>query len=684
MEDGHDTLIKDTYMKTSERGEVATILAISAIVVIGISMISSAFLGGKKQSTSSKASGCQLSYTQNCPQGKHYEEDPDTGKGVCCNDEVVSTPIIIPPTDMPQGRGPMDDPTSTPIPAAQATAAPTAVPATGDTICPGGNQACTNDCGGGNDCVKYLQSVNVPGLSDGSVIDTDSFSCDIVTKNVAGVRTDTDNICGVKVNDQWPAWCPWDGVGQYMCGATITSRANCNLKSSHFANTPVKAGDKLQIVAARKVGSCGNIPWNTAGSFITGPTFYYKSKGGGGTAPPTTNNPPAGTQPTTAPRPSVADLGDPTKCPDANNKRTQPIGTKAPPYECCAAYMSLSKVAGAANLEYASWSDNGCKGGATATVPTAGAPTSVPGSTTPCFTPVINCATECAAKSVLDKKAWYCVANNTWCCPDPNAITPTTVTSSPTTVPTIQPSSITPIPSGVPSSTPVPTAPPTPTISSASVDFNKPGTISIMINLKNMDRTIEEELSLFSCGISGGGSRTPLCELKKASDNSLSASVSNVMRYDSDGRQISYDLYVRYNGRATVNRKDVINERGIIFMGNQFDKSFSGEVDYIKIKKNFSISIKNTKCTYQLVIPKNSIRVTSFNFTYPNDEKKIDPGKVVEVGSGGVDTESELSVSITGGVCFTNERGRELNDISEAFPAPQKTGNNYAFLIDIK
>ena len=302
-----------------ERGEVATILAISAVIVIGISMISSAFFGGKKQSTSSKAEGnCTKAFRQSCPAGETLSEDAN-GATVCCKPEAQT---IAPTIGNPQGYSlPEPDKTVTNVPAT----APTAVPATGDTICPGGNQACSNNCGSGNDCVKYLESVSVPGLSDGSVINTDSFSCDIVTKNVAGVRTDTDNICGVKVNDQWPAWCPWDGVGQYMCGGTITSRANCDLKSSHFTNTPVKAGDKLQVVAARKTGSCGNIPWNTGGSFITGPTFYYKQKGGG-----STNTTPQATTAPQTPRATTAPQPQPTTVSQTGNTTPKPTEQVGP------------------------------------------------------------------------------------------------------------------------------------------------------------------------------------------------------------------------------------------------------------------------------------------------------------------------------------------------------------------
>ncbi|MBI4973281.1 hypothetical protein HZC27_01590 [Candidatus Roizmanbacteria bacterium] len=306
-----------------EKGEVATILAISAIIVIGISMIGSVFFGGKKQSTSSKANDVCDFYDNLTCSDLTCSSCTENSRGARCCKQVADT---FAPTAEPQGAGlPAPDKTVTDIPATQATTAPTTVQATGDNICPRGNQACTNDCGGGNDCVKYLQSVTVPGVSDGGVINSDTFGCDIVTKNVAGANSDKDNICGIKVNDQWPAWCPWDGVGQYMCGSTITSHANCDLKSSHFSATPVKPGDKLQVVAARKTGSCGNIPWNTGGSFITGQTFYYKQKGAGGS---TNTTPQATTAPQTPRATTAPQQPQPTTASQAGTtpKPTEQVG----------------------------------------------------------------------------------------------------------------------------------------------------------------------------------------------------------------------------------------------------------------------------------------------------------------------------------------------------------------------
>lgn len=464
MEDGHDTLIIDTYMKTSERGEVATILAISAIVVIGISMISSAFLGGKKQSTSSKASDvCKFTRGLTCDDIACDGTCTDSRAGATCCTQVAvyDSPTPIPntghgpipddgiPTDAPPTNAPVNTPTTAPLPTqpttdpvgsgGQPTTAPPANTSSG--LCGGNNAACTSNCGSGNDCVKYLKSVTVPGLSDGSVINTDTFDCDIVTTNVEGARTDRDNICGVKVNDQWPAWCPWDGVLQDMCGATITSRANCNLKSSHFNNTPVKAGDKLQVVAARKVGSCGNIPWNTGGSFITGPTFYYKQKSGGagGTAPPTTNNPPAGTQPTVAPKTPAPDLGDPTKCPDANNARTiaENYETTDGKYKCCGAKKNPKDP----SLNYASWSDNPnpkCLGGGSTTVPTT--PPAASGNCTT-YNDIETCFLYCAMKIPLGGYSCGTGLTANICCPKSASTNPTGTISTP--IPTL---SLTPVP----------------------------------------------------------------------------------------------------------------------------------------------------------------------------------------------------------------------------------------------
>lgn len=444
-----------------EKGEVATILAISAVIVIGISMISSAFFGGKKQSTSSKASDvCKFNRGLTCDDFACDGTCTDSPGGAkCCTQVAIyDSPTPIPnighgpipddgiPTDTPPTNAPANTPTTPPLPTqpttdpvgsgGQPTTAPPANTSSG--LCGGNYAACTSNCGSGNDCVKYLKSVTVPGLNDGDVVNTDTFDCDIVTTNVDGARTDRDNICGVKVNGQWPGWCPWNGVLQDTCGATISSRANCNLKSDWFnKNTPVKAGDKLQVVAARKVGSCGNIPWNTAGSFITGPTFYYKQKSGGagGTAPPvppTTNNSTTNSQPTTAPKAPASDLGDPTKCPDANNARTIAVNfeTSDKKYKCCGANKNPKDP----SLNYASWSDNPnpkCLGGSTT------APTSVPNvSQTDCFKPTVNCATECAIKSLNTGKPWICVSSNTWCCPDPNAVAPTkgALSNSPTPI----------------------------------------------------------------------------------------------------------------------------------------------------------------------------------------------------------------------------------------------------------
>lgn len=418
-----------------EKGEVATILAISAVIVIGISMISSAFFGGKKQSTNSRASVeiCRRTLSPDCRADEYYGEDAD-GRPACCR-QVAETPTPTPPPNtghgpIPDDGIPTDSPTSVPvnIPTTQpqptqpttdpvgSGGQPTTAPPsnTSSGLCGGNYAACTSNCGSGNDCVKYLKSVTVPGLNDGDVVNTDTFDCDIVTTNVDGARTDRDNICGVKVNGQWPGWCPWNGVLQDTCGATISSRANCNLKSDWFnKNTPVKAGDKLQVVAARKVGSCGNIPWSTAGSFITGPTFYYKQKGGsggGGATSPT--SPPGKAQPTIVSKQpeSTTNVNNLTKCPGADNTWIEE-GKTFGNYKCCKAHQNPKDL----SLNYASWNDQPkCKDdGATAT------PTSGVGG---CQDFGNYCVSECSQVHA----GWSCMGEkNNYCCPNPNTLSPT-------------------------------------------------------------------------------------------------------------------------------------------------------------------------------------------------------------------------------------------------------------------
>jgi hypothetical protein len=626
MEDGYDTLIEDIYMKTSERGEVATILAISAIVVIGISMISSAFFGGKKQTTSSKAEDvCTLYDNLSC------DDISCSGK---CSQSVIGARCCIP---VAQTAVPTQSPTGTSTPPVNQPTTPPSTPA--DSICPNGNQACASNCGSGNDCVKYLESVTVPGLSDGAVINTDTFSCDIVTKNVNGVRTDTDNICGVKVNGQWPAWCPWDGVGQYMCGATITSRANCDLKSSHFNSTPVKVGDTLQVVAARKTGSCGNIPWNTAGSFITGPTFYYKQKGAGNT----NTTPQATTAPQTPRATSAPQQPQPTAAPQ-NKITTAPTSTAG----ACIEYSRTNVCMAECSLGYPGWS---CKG-------------------TKCCPPGAN-PTQTAPTAVVPT----------------GTATPTGAATSPTPVPSTQtpsPFTATSIPSNTPSSSPQPTVSSTPTISLAEVNFDKKGTITIEIKLLNMDdRKIEEELKYFSCQIFRKDEIMSICELEKISADLISAKVSDMVRFNQEKYAVSYDIFVIYKGRTSVTQQNLIIERKISFLGDEYNKSFAGQIDYHNIKKNYIISIKNSKCNYLLVIPKKSVTINPFSFKYPEKDIEIKMGDTVEVARGGVDTSDGLSISITGGVCMTTS-GRDVKDVNGTFLSSYNLTNNYAFLIDVK
>jgi len=159
--------------------------------------------------------------------------------------------------------------------------------------------------------------------------------------------------------------------------------------------------------------------------------------------------------------------------------------------------------------------------------------------------------------------------------------------------------------------------------------------------------------------------------------------VSDMVRFNQEKYAVSYDIFVIYKGRTSVTQQNLIIERKISFLGDEYNKSFAGQIDYHNIKKNYIISIKNSKCNYLLVIPKKSVTINPFSFKYPEKDIEIKMGDTVEVARGGVDTSDGLSISITGGVCMTTS-GRDVKDVNGTFLSSYNLTNNYAFLIDVK
>jgi hypothetical protein len=233
------------------------------------------------------------------------------------------------------------------------------------------------------------------------------------------------------------------------------------------------------------------------------------------------------------------------------------------------------------------------------------------------------------------EKYYYCDGNLVCKEQSPNGIC-VTPTPTPTPTPTL---THTPTPTATPTNTAIltptsqpicdpydPNLPncvtptPTPTINLNAVDYNKRGTVNITLHVLNINMLSQGDY--FVANLTSYGNKYGVIDSSTVSFNYPNVARFSKGFFSPNYNQYSYILSVYYFNKS-LNRQFLINQQTIKFRADEFTKNITLNYDLSQgTPKDYKINFqfKNNNCDVKLVINKNSLYIDRMKFSFPSND----------------------------------------------------------------